>query len=74
MHLIEIDSFSKMKLVITSVSLHCIATVIVYTRSMFISLRLSSELISGVFFPETVYFLTRKETDLFCSENTRKLG
>ena len=57
----DVDRLSKLTPVIPSISLHCFATVIVYTRSMFISLRLSKELISGYLFPETVFFSTRKK-------------
>ena len=35
---------------------YCVATAIGYTRSMFISLLVSSDVISGYFFPENVYF------------------
>ena len=60
--------------VMTSVYLHCIATSIVYTRSMFISLRLSSEMISGYVFAEIVYFYTKKEIDYFCTKKNKKCG
>ena len=38
-----------------SFNLNCVATANVYTRSMFISLGLSSELISGYLFSENAY-------------------
>ena len=60
--------------VMTSVYLHCFAMSIVYTRSMFISLRLSSEMISGYFFAEIVYFYTTKEIDHFCTKNTKSVA
>ena len=61
----KIDSFRKITVVITSVNFRCFSTVIVYTRSMFISLRLRSELVFGYIFPETVHFKIRKKNKSF---------
>ena len=61
----SLGNLIQLTIVITSLILPSIDAVIVYTRSMFISLRLSSELIPGYLFPETVLeanisFLLRK--------------
>ena len=68
-----LSNLIQLTLVITSLILHSIDAVILYTRSMFISLRLSSELFLVIYF-QKLYCTVFKQIYHFCSENTEKLA